>query len=138
VTYPGVLRSRGPRVVAKTVWAAAAAAVVWLSTVGLGKSFYIEGTSEALAAERRGHTLVMVACLLLLGLAAAAWFAFEAPVWSVALLAGTALVLLVAASTGFAFLFIPLPYVALPGAAVGALWLPRSRHTPRDEPVSRD
>ena len=136
MTYPGPLRFRGVRVVAKAVWVALAVVAVWLTTSGLGASFHIENTAVAVAAERHGHTLVARACFLLLGLAAVAWFAFEAPRWSVVVLSLVALVLLVAGSTGLAFLFIPLPYLTVPAAAVGALWLPRSRHVAGGDAVS--
>ena len=79
---------------AKGAWLLVVVYAVWLMTVGLAASFYIEDTSAALAAERHGQGQVELAAVLLLGLAGVAWFAFEPRVWSVVVLGTTALVLL--------------------------------------------
>jgi hypothetical protein len=117
-------------VAAKTFWLLVAAYVVWLTTVGLAASFYIENTAEALAAERHGQGQVALGVVLLLGLAGVAWFAFDAPVWSVVVLGTTALALLVVSNLDLAFAAIPLPYLTVPAASYGAL--ARPRHAARD------
>jgi len=137
VAYPGVLRRRGLRVLAKGAWATLAAVAVWLTTIGLGASFYVENTPDTLAAERRGSGLVVLASVLLMGLAAVAWLAFDAPRWSVTVLGALAVVLLIASGSGSGFWFIPTPFLAVPAAAVGVLWLPRSRKTATGDQVSR-
>jgi hypothetical protein len=119
-----VLSSRATRIAATVAWVLAAAGAVWLSTVGLAASFYIEGTDEALAAARHGQDQVLVAAFVLLGLATASWVVFEARPWSVVVLGVTAVVLLVGGTLDLAFVLIPLPYFAVPAAAYGVLFRP--------------
>jgi hypothetical protein len=119
-----VLSRRSTRIAATVAWVLAAAGAVWLSTVGLAASFYIEGTDEALAAARHGQDQVLVAAFVLLGLATASWVVFEARPWSVVVLGVTAVVLLVGGTLDLAFVLIPLPYLTVPAAAYGVLFRP--------------
>ena len=122
-----MLAGRGPRVAAKLVWLVVLACAVVRTTPALGASFWIEPTSDALAAERAGDRTVLWMCGVLAVLAAAAWFAFDPPRWAVGLLGLTALVLAVATTTPWAYLAIPLPYVLGAAAAVGVVGLPSGR-----------
>jgi hypothetical protein len=91
------------------------------TTPALGASFYFEPTSDAVAAERHGHQVVALMCLVFAVLAAVAWYAFEAPPWAPLLLVGLALVLLAATATEWAYLAIPVPYVVVFAAAAGVV-----------------
>jgi hypothetical protein len=135
VTSPA-LENRSVRIVAKAVWLAGAVAAVWLATSGLAATFFIENTDDAMAADRHGRSLVVLAACVVLGLAVVAWFGFAAPLWAVVVLAATALVLLVASAVDLAFVAIPLPYLTMPAAAYGVLARGRSPRPTPDE-VSR-
>jgi hypothetical protein len=135
VTSPA-LENRSVRIVAKAAWLAGAVAAVWLATSGLAATFFIENTDDAMAADRHGRSLVVLAACVVLGLAVVAWFGFAAPLWAVVVLAATALVLLVASAVDLAFVAIPLPYLTMPAAAYGVLARGRSPRPTPDE-VSR-
>jgi hypothetical protein len=121
MTFPGPLGHRAVRAAAKVVWLAIACYAVVRTTPALGASFYFEPTSDAVAAERHGHQVVALMCLVFVVLAAVAWYVFDAPAWSPLLLVGLALVLLVARATEWAYLAIPVPYVVVFAAAAGVI-----------------
>jgi hypothetical protein len=131
------LENRSFRIVAKAVWLAAAVAAVWLATSGLAATLFIENTDDAMAADRHGRSLAVLAACVVLGLAAVAWFGFAAPPWTVVVLAATAVALLIASAVDLAFVAIPLPYLTVPAAAYGVLARGPSP-TPTPEEVSRD
>jgi hypothetical protein len=118
-TFRGPFRHRVVRVAAKVAWLAIGWYAVIRTTPALGASFYIEPTSDALAAERHGHHVVALACLVFVVLAGVAWYAFDAPLLSPILLAGLAVSLLVLSTADWAYLAIPLPYAVMGVASVG-------------------
>jgi hypothetical protein len=125
------------RAVAAVCWIALGEYGAFLATAGLGASFYIEPTSDALAAERHGQAVVAWTCLLFLVLAAVARLVFDAPWWSPGLMGMLAVTLLIVSSTSWAFLAIPLPYVVVLAAAVGVVCGPGPWRS-RTDVASRD
>jgi hypothetical protein len=70
-------------VVIRLAWVLLVLVALVLMVVGLWGAIYFEPTSEAIAAERRGQLLVILACVLLGGAAIVAHVNFRAPVWAV-------------------------------------------------------
>lgn len=135
---PSTTSSWATRLPARLAWAAAVAALMVLQIVGVGMTFYIEGTTEAVAEAEDGLVIVVAACLGLLGCLAAArafgwrpwiWLSLLVPVLAV----GGATVAL--PETVFNLLAVPVAVLAVGAGALGAVLSPVARDEQR--PVER-
>ncbi len=116
----------GVTMLLKAAWSILVVLAMWLMTRGLWATTYIERTPEAVAAERRGHDLMLLASVLLVGLAAFAYLTLAAPLWvTVAILAAVAVCVGMAMTDAFAIISLLAAYPITLGALVGGLVLDR-------------
>lgn len=116
----------GVRVLVKVGWVVVAIGAAWLATRGLGSGFLEIDPSRLAKADRRAESLLTVAGLLFVVLAAVARILFEAPIWTVLLLGGLAVACWLMTGTEVRFLAVPLLWPAVAGAAVGVVSRPPS------------
>ena len=116
----------------KVAWAALVVIAMGLMTNGLWATVHIEPTSEAIAAERRGHVLILVAAVLLVALAAVADRALAAPLWaSLAIVAAAVVCVGVAMTPAIAVISLVVAYPLTLVALIGTLFMSRGAHGPQ-------
>jgi hypothetical protein len=109
------------RLLERVVWAALAGGAVWLLGSGMAKSFYIEGTTEALAEAEVGLHQIYAGCFALVLVAAYGWWR-GAPLWALALIMVMPVPCLVLTLTARETLFPQLAFLCTaPFVAAGAL-----------------
>jgi hypothetical protein len=114
------------RTLVKIGWAALVVVAMVIMTKGLWATVHFEPTAEAIADERRGHVLIAVASVVLVALAAFAYYALSTPlVTPLAMLAAVAVCVAVTLTpaVGVISLLVACPLVL--GALVGAASAPR-------------
>ena len=110
----------------RTGWAGLVVVAMAIMTKGLWATVYFEPTDTAIADERRGHVLIAVASVLLVMLAAFAYFALSAPLSTpIAILAAVAVCVGVALTQAVALLSLLAAYPLILGALVGGLFVRR-------------
>lgn len=118
----------------RLVWAAVVLAALYLMGDGLGRSFYIEPTEEALASARVGVAFVFSASVVLVAAAAGA-LRLGAPRWVGVAVAVPALLCggltVVAPETLLPLLSAALAYPVAVGGVLVGLFLRSPRHGPR-------
>jgi len=108
----------------KAGWAILVVIAMVIMTKGLWATVYIEPTSEAIAAERRGHTLIAAASVLLVALAAASYRWLATPWWTaLAILAAVAVCVGLAMTPVVAVIGLLVAYPLTLAALVGGLFL---------------
>jgi hypothetical protein len=113
-------------VLLKITWAALVVIAMALMTNGLWATVHIEPTSEAIAAERRGNVLILVAAVLLVALAAVADRALAAPHWaSLAIVAAAVVCVGVAMTPAVAVISLVVAYPLTLAALIGCLFMSR-------------
>ncbi len=115
------------RVLIKIGWAALVVGAMVIMTNGLWATFYIEPTGEAIAAERRGHVLIAVASVLLVALAAFAYYALSAPLGTpLAMLAAVGVCVAITLTPAVAVISLLVAYPLILAALVGVMTAPRN------------
>jgi len=97
-----------------------------IMTKGLWATVYFERTAEAIADERKGHGLIAVASVLLVALAALAYYALSTPlVTPLAILAAVAVCVAVTLTPAVAVISLLVAYPLVLGALIGAAFTRR-------------
>lgn len=136
VVHPTMARP-GVRVLAKVGWVVVALGAAWLATRGLGSGFLEFDPSRLARADRRAESLLALAGLLFVALAAVGRILLEAPTWTILLLGGIAVACWLATGTEVRFLGVPLLWPAVAGAAVGVVSQPPGPAAGRSESTGK-
>jgi len=109
----------------RTGWAGLVVGATAIMTKGIWATVYFEPTASAIATERRGHVLIGMASVLLVMLAALAYFALAAPLSTpIAILAAVACVG-IALTQAMAPASLLIAYPLILGALFGGLFVRR-------------
>ena len=118
---PTATHPRAVRIVVKIGWAALVVVAMGIMTKGLWATVYFEPTAEAIADERKGHNLIAVSSVLLVALAAFAYYVLSTPlITPLAILAAVAVCVAVTLTPAVAVISLLVAYPLVLGALVGA------------------